>query len=165
MKTKTEQLWDITAQYRLSGEKWPATAKDIAAWAIRSKLWQPQPRKLIDQCASEIAAAMREEFITDPQGRRIRKNYVIRDAKEMKEGRWEQMPLWVVGTEASAEQMELAFRYKRRLILGDCVQLRTEIDSYNENNRHGAYINMCFDFGADLAELAQPVEYPAYAGV
>jgi hypothetical protein len=165
MKTKTEQLWDITAKYRAAGERWPATAKDIAAWAIREKLWQPQPRSMIDQCAAEIAAAMREQYVTDPQGRRVRKNYVIRDVNDLKEGKHEQTMLWLVGTEAKAEEMDLAFRYKRRLILGDCTQLKTEVDSYNENNRHNAHFDMCFNFEPDLAESAQPVEYPAYAGV
>jgi hypothetical protein len=31
-----------------------------------------------------------------------------------------------------------------------------------ENNRHNAFIEMCFDFTEDLAELEQPVEYPAF---
>src|ERR1700690_1252832 len=129
MKTKTEQLWDIAASYRTAGERWPATAKDIASWAIRSKRWQPQPRSMIDQCASEIAAALREQFITDPQGRRVRRNYVFRNVKELLDGKQEQLMLWIVGTEAPPEQMELAFRYKRRLVLGDCVQLKMEVDS------------------------------------
>lgn len=164
MKTKTEHLWDITANYRATGEKWPATAKDIAAWAIRSKLWLPQTRSMIDQCASEIAAAMREESFIDPQGRTVRKKHVIRDMQELMDGKHQQMMLWVDITGASEEQMTKAFQYRRRLVLGDCTQLKTDVDSYNDNNHHNAHIEMCFDFGADLNELAQPAEYPEYAG-
>jgi hypothetical protein len=57
-KTKTEFLWYIADKYRATGERWPATSKDIAAWAIRAKLWAPHPRGLIEQCAHEIGAAI-----------------------------------------------------------------------------------------------------------
>jgi hypothetical protein len=50
-KTKAEFLWYIADKYRAAGERWPATSKDIAAWAIRGKLWAPHPRGLIEQCA------------------------------------------------------------------------------------------------------------------
>lgn len=164
MKTKTEQLWEITEKYRASGERWPATAKDIAGWAIRSKLWQAQPRKLIDQCAAELAAAMREEYFIDPQGRHVRKKHAVREIKELLDGRHEQTMLWVDISDATVEEMTKALQYRRRLVLGDCTQLKTDVDSYNDNNLHGANITMCFDFEPDLAELAQPTEYPAYTG-
>jgi len=41
-KTKTEQLQDIVEAYRVAGESWPATARQIGAWAIRERLWHPE---------------------------------------------------------------------------------------------------------------------------
>jgi hypothetical protein len=161
MKTKTQFLWDITVRYRDAGEAWPTTAKNIAAWAIRAKLWAPSPRNLIDQCAGELAAAMREEFFTDDQGRRVRKKHAIREVVALPEGKHDQM-IWVDIEDASPVQMDLAFQYRRRQVLGDCTQLKRDLDSYNENYNTGDQLRICFDFSEDLAELEQPTEYPAF---
>ena len=48
---------------------------------------------------------------------------------------------------------------RRRGVLGDCKQLKTDVDSYNDNNAHGAHIQMSFDFEPDLKELEQDTEY------
>ena len=160
MKTKREFLQDITRRYRASGEAWPATAKHIASWAIREGLWKPQSKSMISQAAMEIAAAMREEYYTDAQGRRVRKKHPFREVNELLDGTKEQLFLWIDISDANHEQAELAFQYGRKLVLGDCRQLKTDVDSYNDNNKNGGYIEVAFDFTDDLAELEQPVEYP-----
>jgi len=159
MKTKREFLQEITDQYREAGQKWPTTCKEIAAWAIREGLWKPYPKNLVTQCATEIAAAMREEHFTDPQGRSVRSKRPYR-AADILEGNEEQVFLWVDMKEATEEQAVLAFQYGRKLITDDCRQLKTGLDSFNENNTHGAYIEMTFDFSDDMAELDQPSDYP-----
>ena len=60
-KTKTEFLQDVVAAYRAAGEPWPATARHIGAWAIQQGHWEAPIKNQIDQCAEEIAAAMRVE--------------------------------------------------------------------------------------------------------
>jgi len=159
-KTKTEFLQEITEQYREAGEKWPATAKDIAAWAIREELWKPYPKSLITQCAAEIADAMRDEHYTDPQGRVVRKKRPFRSVEGLMEGNEEQVFLWVDMKEVKPEEAEMAFQYGRKLNLDTARQLKLGVDSYNDNNPHGAYIEMSFDFTDDLAEMEQPAVYP-----
>ena len=159
-KTKAEFLQDVVAMYREAGEEWPATAKHIAAWAIREGHWKPPAKNVIQLCASDIAAAMRQEYFTDPQGRRVRKKHAFPQSIELPEGNYEQMFLWIDVTDASHEEVEMAFQYGRKLIVGDCKQLKTDVDSYNENNTHGRLIEMSFNFGDDLEEAAQPTSYP-----
>lgn len=159
-KTKTEFLQEITEQYRSAGEKWPATCKEMAAWAIREGLWKPYPKNLITQCASEIAAAMREEHFTDPQGRVVRKKRPYRSVEGLLEGKEEQVFLWVDMQEVNQEEAEMAFQYGRKWNLDSCRQLKLGVDSYNDNNPHGAHVEMSFDFTDDLAEMDQPSEYP-----
>ena len=72
----TEQMQKIVRKYRESDQPWPTTAADIARWAIRRKLWEIHPSKIVRQCADQIAEAMRQEYITDPQGRRVRAKHV-----------------------------------------------------------------------------------------
>jgi hypothetical protein len=55
-------------KYEEAGNPLPATAHDIAIWAIEQGLLEPQ-RSTVDRCAEEIARAVPEGHITDPQGR------------------------------------------------------------------------------------------------
>ncbi len=76
--TYTEQLQRIANQYLREHGGEATTKRDIAAWAVSSGLWQPQRSDLISQCAEQLARAMREEYITDPQGRSVRAKHVAR---------------------------------------------------------------------------------------
>jgi len=162
MKTKTEFLQQLVEQYRAAGEEWPATTKQIATWAIRSRLWQPPTKNLVTQCAAEIAAAMRQEFFTDPQGRRVRAKHPYVAQAELSDGTYEQLYLWIDVHDETAkpDEIEMAFQYGRRLIVGDCKQLKTDVDSYNDNNTLGHYVEIDFNFEPDLEEAAQSTVYP-----
>jgi hypothetical protein len=49
--------------------------------------------------------------------------------------------------------MEVAFQQRRQQIVGDCRQLKADLDSYNENYNLGESLQMVFDFTNDLAEI------------
>jgi len=140
----------IIAEYRASGEPWPATTRDIGRWAIARGLWQVSPGTVLRQCADQLRQALREEFFTDPQGRTVRAKHAARY-----EGLEEKLNLrWDDIRTASHDHMEMAFALRRQQIVGDCRQLKQDIDSYNENyNTTPRMIQMCFDFAIDLEEL------------
>ena len=144
MSTYNEQLQRIVTEYIEAGEEWPATARQIAAWAVREKLWTPHPSSLVNQCAEDIAQAMREEYMVDPQGRKVRAKHAARV---------EQGVLWADIRTAPPDHMEIAFKQRRRQILGDCRQLKDDVDSFNENRISAEPIQMSFDFTKDLLEL------------
>ncbi len=148
MASYTQQLQRIADDYKQAGEPWPASARAIAAWAIRNNLWQPQPSAVVSQCADHLARALREEYITDPQGRRVRAKH---HAPSYQNGK--QMALWDDIKTASRDHMRAAFQTRRRQIVGDCHQLKTDIDSYNDNYNLFQPIQMVFDFTQDLQEL------------
>jgi hypothetical protein len=161
-KTKTEFLQGIVAGYRKAKQPWPATARQIGAWAIHEGQWEAPITKQIDQCAEEIATAMRLEVYTDPQGREVRKKHPYRNIVELPDGKHVQQFLWIdmEDPKLKHEHAELAFFYARKLIAGDCKQLKTSVDSYNDNNKHGEYIELSFNFAEDMAESEQPTVYP-----
>ncbi|MBZ5569485.1 MAG: hypothetical protein LAN64_16760 [Acidobacteriia bacterium] len=146
--TYTEQLQKIVADYQAAGQAWPATSHEIAIWAISGGKWHPQRGAMIKKCAEELSDAMREEYFTDPQGRRVRIKHVARYG-----GGAAQIPLWADIRTATRDHMEIAFQQRRQQILGDCRQLKTDVDSYNENYSQIEPIQMVFDFTPDLAEL------------
>jgi len=143
-----EQLQLIVSAYREAGQPWPATSHEIAAWAIDHERWAPQRGALIDRCAEELARAMREEYITDPQGRKVRAKHAAKREKDGHQGIfWEDMRT------ASREHMEIAFQQRRQQIVGDCRQLKADLDSFNDNYNSGESLQMVFDFTNDLAEI------------
>jgi hypothetical protein len=143
--TYNEQMQAIANKYWESGEPWPATSRQIAAWAVRHRLWAPHESSLISQCAEALAQAMREEYIKDPQGRTVRAKHAARV---------EQAVFWDDIRTAPREHMEVAFKQRRQMILGDCRQLKTDVDSFNQNRSETEPIQMSFDFTNDLLELA-----------
>ncbi len=106
-----KQMQDIANRYIASGQPWPATARQVAEWAIAEKLWAPQPVSVVDQCADWLARAMGQETFIDPQGRTVRAKYAART---------EQGILWDDLRTASRAHMQIGFQNRRQQILGDC---------------------------------------------
>ena len=148
MTTKNEHLQQLIPLYQAAGNKWPATTREIARWAIDTGKWAPHPSAIVSQCAEEIARALRDEYVTDEQGRKVRTKH----AATHTEGN-EQFVLWDDIRTASPKHMRLAFQQRRLQILGDCKQLKNDVDSYNENRVPTDPIQIIFDFGIDLEEL------------
>jgi hypothetical protein len=144
----TKQLQRIVTAYIAAKKPWPASAHEMAEWAILEGLWSPQRSDFINQCANQLSRAMREEYIVDPQGRTVRTKHVARVNRN-----GEQIPLWEDIRTASREHMHIAFQQRRQQIVGDCRQLKTDLDSYNENRNPTEPIQMIFDFTLDLEEL------------
>lgn len=143
-----KQMQKIVNEYRKDRQPWPVDKRSIAAWAVRTGHWQPQPGALVSQCADELGRAMREEYFTDPQGRKVRAKHA---AKFFKEGK--QMTLWGDIRSEDRKFMFTAFSGRRQQILGECHQLKIDVDSYNQNRNSSEPIQVVFDFTTDLEEL------------
>ena len=147
--TYNQQLRRLIDDYQQAGGTWPTTSQTIATWMVNTNLWKPPQQAIISLCANDISRAMREEYVTDPQGRRVRAKH---PAPTNQNGK--QMMFWDDIRTASPDHMRAAFQTRRRQIVGDCHQLKTDIDSYNDNyNSSGQQIRMDFDFTQDLQEL------------
>jgi hypothetical protein len=159
-KQYTSACAEIVAAYREAGEPWPAESKSIAIWAINSGLWKPHRGRMIAQCANDLSRAMREEYYTDPQGRQVRVKHAARYRGKPEHGEpSHQKTLWDDIRTADYEHMARAFALRRCQIVGECKQLKIDIDSYNDNNKEGKAIQTIFDFRDDIADAQQPSEY------
>lgn len=150
-KTKREMNQQIIADYVKEHGDQPWDHHDVARWAISTGRWQRSPLSREQLCAKELSQAAREEMFTDAQGRRVRRKHACYQ---------DQTYLWADIESAPPEHMKLSLQQRRRSTLGDLKQLKTDQDSYNDNNRHGAQIQVSFDFTEDLAELEHPTDYP-----
>jgi hypothetical protein len=143
----TKQMQRIVRQYIDAGQRWPATTREMARWAIANRLWEPQPSTIVDQCADHLSRALAEEYIDDPQGRSVRAKHAARVEVDGK-----QETLWADIRTAPRSHMEAAFRQRRGQILGECRQLKADVDSFNQNASPDNPVPLVLDFTYDLAE-------------
>jgi len=93
---------------------------------------------------------MREEYVTDKKGRRVRRYHAARQRCDGK-----QLTLWADIATAPHPHMELAFAQRRKQVVSDCRQLKLDVESYNDSRPAERPIQVVFDFTVDLEELEQ----------
>jgi hypothetical protein len=140
-----QQIWK---RYEASRMPTPATTREVAAWAIENRLWEPHREDIIEQCAEDLAKALREEYRTHRRGRRYRAKHAVRISQG-----GQQMTLWADIDNAPREHMEKAFAQRRSQIVGDCYQLKTDVDCYNDVHASELPIQVILDFSKDVEEL------------
>ncbi len=133
-----------------------ATTKDIAVWAIQTGRWDPPSDLILRKCREDFAKALREQHIADRYGRPVRAKHVARITRGD-----QQLHFWADIRRAPRHHMEVAFQQRREQIVGDCRQLKRDIDFYNESHPKARPIQMVFDFRDDVDEGDFPTEYPA----
>lgn len=95
-----------------------------------------------------MAAALREEYRKDDAGRRYRAKHAVR---KWQNGR--QQSFWADIDGAPHEHMVQAFGQRRKQIVGDCHQLRLDVDHYNSVRTDEEDIQLVLDFSEDVEEL------------
>lgn len=121
----------------------------MAERAVANDRYQLMRGMADSQCASKIGRAMGLEHVRDSKGRSIRKYYA---ARVQRDGQ-----LSMVWDDFNAERpfMEIAAANRRNHILGECRQLKTDVDSYNDRKCPDEPIQIEFNFNVDLEELEQ----------
>lgn len=153
-KTHTDAMLDIVGKYLTAGGKKPIDLDEVARFAINEGLWAKSTSQMVQLCKRDFARAFREQYHTDEQGRHVRTYHAT-----ISKGGQKQCVFWDDIRTASKEHMEAAFQQRRSQIVGDCRQLKLDVDSYNDNNAHGGRYQLPLDFREDVAELEQPIKY------
>src|ERR1035437_6736340 len=148
MATYTESLQEFWKMYEAEkGQGSAVNSHDVAAWAYHKGLWKPRPKNVIDILADDLSRAWREEYRTDRLGRRYRAKHAVRTNENGK-----QMTLWADIDTATRPHMERAFAQRRQQVVGDCFQLKTDVDVYNDQHDTDAPIQFVLDFAKDVEE-------------
>ncbi|WP_287879394.1 hypothetical protein [Aquitalea sp.] len=126
----------------------------VAEWAYHRGLHKPSVRTIVDAIASDIARFFREEYRTSPNGQRYRAKHAVR----VKTGD-KTMSLWadMDDQRAPREHFVRSFAQRRQQIVGDCFQLKTDVDVYNGKFPSQAPIQIPLDFTYDVEELQLPI--------
>ena len=118
-RTYPEMMRGLVEEYRAAGEPWPATGRSMARWMIRTGRWKSGDEAMVSVCARDISRALREEYYTDPQGRRVRTKHAARfPAPGTDDG---QQTFWGDMLTEPRSFMVRAFKGLRDQIVGDCV--------------------------------------------
>jgi hypothetical protein len=144
-----DQLVTIVEDYRAAGQPWPASAEQLAEWAVAKERFQITRGMAVSQCKEKIARAMRLQHVRDRKGRSVRKYYAARVR--------ENGQLVMKWDDLNAERpfMLISVANRRNQILGECHQLKNDLDSYNERKCPENPIQTSFNFTNDLDELGQ----------
>ncbi len=151
-----ETLFLIEAYKSANKESDVIDPSEIVDWVFDRNMYHKAPSDPKKLLRREIVRALRSEYISDPQGRDVRKNHpvVMSDGKR-------RMSLWSGITTATAQHMRISLQQRRNGIRADCRQHKLDFDSYNDNNVHQAQLlPFDYNFNADLQEMNFPTEYP-----
>lgn len=132
----------------------------VAAWAYKNGLHKPNTKTIIDAIASDIAQVFREEYRTDKNGQRYRAKHAVRSKKGGKT-----LSLWadIDDEQAPRDHFVRSFAQRRQQIVGDCYQLKTDVDVYNAKDSSQEPIQIHLDFTYDVEELQLPYKGNAAA--
>jgi hypothetical protein len=151
MVSKSEKLQQAWHRYDNDHKHRPTSARQAVEWAVAEGLVELPEIDLYDVLAGEMAQALRAEIQTDDEGRRYRVNHAVRVTKG-----GVQSTFWGVLGFAPHSHMEKAFGQRREQIIGDCLQLKTDVAVYNDMNRgKQPEIQLVLDFTEDVAERQQ----------
>lgn len=153
----TDQMMDIVRLYVESGGEEPIDLGKLSKFAIENGHWsRGNTDDLRAQlCKRQFSRAFREQHHRDPQERYVRTFH----ATNSKAADGKQTTFWGDVRTAAPDHMEVAFQQRRSQIVGDCTQLKNDVDSFNDNNSYGAYFQLELNFTDDAAERLQPTKY------
>ena len=128
---------------------------ELAEWAYKHGLHKPNVKTIINIIASDIAKSFREEYRTDKFGRRYRAKH----AATFKRGN-KTLSLWADMDDPIVphDHFVKSFGQRRQQIVGDCHQLKTDVDVYNYIKRQEKPIQIILDFTLDVEEMNLPIK-------
>jgi hypothetical protein len=148
MATKNERFQQIWHRYDTRREHKPSSAREAVEWAVKEGLLELPEIDPYDFLAGQMSTALGHEYQIDEQGRRYRVNHAVRVTKG-----GVQYTFWAAMGFAPHAHMEKAFTQRREQIVGDNVQLKTDIDVYNQMNRgKRPVVQLVLDYTEDVAE-------------
>ena len=127
----------------------------VAEWAYKHGLHKPSIRTVVDAIASDISQYFREEYRTSEDGQSYRAKHAVRVKKGERT-----MSLWADMDDDKAPRSHFvrSFSQRRQQIVGDCFQLKTDVDVYNGKNQSKDPIQVPLNFTLDVEELQLPLK-------
>lgn len=151
MASYAQQMQDVFQRYQEEIGTSPADLRVVGAWALENKLWAPRPVDIHARFAVDMAEALREEYRTDAKtGRRYRSKLAVTNGR--------QGSLWGDIDTAPRTHVEKNVQQRRRQTAHDLLQLKVDVDHYNNSHVTEEGIQLILDFSEDIAEMLVAAE-------
>ena len=147
-----KQIQNLVREYRLAGQVWPASKSEIAEWAMSKGKYDITPAVARRVLANEIGRALREEYITDKKGRRIRVKYSAKVRR--KEGE-QPLTLWGDVRSEPMSFLRVAHAGRRNGIVAEARQWYNDGCYINETHPTEEQLPLILNFTRDVDELNQ----------
>jgi hypothetical protein len=147
MTTKNQQLQKVFKHFENGKGHLPTSAREACEWGVQEGLLSLPEVDPYDILAGQMAAALREEYDIDAMGRKFRVNHAVRVTKS-----GVQTTFWATLGFAPRDHMQKAFTQRRNQIIGDCFQLKIDVDVYNDLNPSEEPIQLILNFEDDVTE-------------
>lgn len=148
MSKYNEQLQNIWHKYQAEHGDIPISSREAVDWGVAKGLLSVPKVDPLDKLAEDMSTALREEYRTDKHGRRYRVNHAVRITKY-----GVQYTIWGVIDHSDREFMGRSYAQRRKQIVGDCLQLKTDVDVYNDMNPEQEPIQVVLNFTDDVEEV------------
>lgn len=142
-----EQLQRVWHAYEEEHGCVPATAREACMWGVSDGMIAEPTYDPYTKLTEDMSRALRGEYATDHLGRRYRKNHAVRVTKD-----GVQYTMWATLGHSPRDHMHKAFIQRREQIVGDCSQLASDVDVYNDLHNDQEPIQIPFDFREDVEE-------------
>lgn len=142
--TRKERNIKNIQQFESEHQRKPFDLHEVFTWAVANRLWAPPLDLAERKFMEEVSSDLREEYITDEIGDQVRYYHAVTRGREGS--------LWGNLDTAPKDHLYEAFMQRRRQSLGDCRQLKTDVDYCNRKRFSDTPMQMSFNFDADLAE-------------
>ena len=152
MSSFAKQIQRLVKEYRLAGQVWPASKGEIAEWALSVGKYDISPAVAKRVLANEIGRALREEYITDTKGRRIRVKYSAKVRR--KEGE-PPLTLWGDVRTEPMSFLRVAHAGRRNGIVAEARQWYNDGRFINETHPNDEQLPLILNFTRDVEELNQ----------
>jgi hypothetical protein len=142
--SRKEHNIKIVKQFEMEHQRKPFDLHEVYQWASAKGLWFP-PRDLAERrFIEEVAQTLREEYIAADDGSRVRYYHAVTQGR--------QGTLWANLDTGTKSHLSEGFKQRRQQSLGDCRQLKSDVDYCNSKRFNDTPIPMSFNFDLDLAE-------------
>jgi hypothetical protein len=149
MSTKRQRLQTVIKLYKQRTSKASVEMHEVAKFAAEMGWQMPKPKNPVDLLAEELSRAAREEFRKDEvTGRPYRANLAVTTTQ--KDG--SQMTFWTDIDEAPRHVAHRSFSQRREQMVGDAVQLTSDVTHWNRVHLAEESIQIVLDFTDDVAE-------------
>jgi len=145
--SRNEQMQRLFRQYEQEHGRMAATTREACVWAVQEGLLELPKIDPYDRLADDMARALREEYAVDRDGRRYRVNHAFRANRS-----GVQLTMWARLGESAPEYVHRALIQRREQIVGDCFQLKVDVDVFNNIYKDREPLQLVLDFTDDVAE-------------